>query len=330
VGTGAPRASTSGKPVKGSGAATTAVADAEAEDSEEIDVSDQLEELDDTDPVDDLDGSDDLIIDDEEDDETSTSVSVWGAGAVRDAATAVRAARPEPLITDMNLNPETKDHGRGEAPVRDSSESAARGLGSVHDEPPTPEPQRMRMPSEMKTPKQTLVEAGTEFKGTLKSSCPVVVNGTIDGDIDAPTLSIASTGAILGNVKAKTLHSQGTLSGSVEAEEVFLSGAVRSKTVIKTRRLEVKLGSSDKGQLEVTFGNCDLEVSDSSEADPSGALLSTPDGENDPYTSNGWDTADTTAGSVSPAAALVSAGRSTAKASRRNEGSLEEAKKTLR
>ena len=34
--------------------------------------------------------------------------------------------------------------------------------------------------------KRTLVEEGTQFKGTLSSSCPIVVKGRIDGDISAP------------------------------------------------------------------------------------------------------------------------------------------------
>jgi cytoskeletal protein CcmA (bactofilin family) len=119
----------------------------------------------------------------------------------------------------------------------------------------------MTMPIESsKTPKQTLVEEGTEFKGTLKSSCAVVVNGTIDGEVDAPEITITRSGAVLGALKAKKVRSQGTLSGNVDAGDVFLSGSVRSNTVIKAKSLEVKLGSSDKGQLEVTFGDCNLEV----------------------------------------------------------------------
>jgi cytoskeletal protein CcmA (bactofilin family) len=118
----------------------------------------------------------------------------------------------------------------------------------------------MKMPSESKTPKQTLVEEGTEFKGTLKSSCAVVVNGTIDGEVDAPEITITRSGAVLGAIKAKKVRSQGTLSGNVDAGDVFLAGSVRSNTVIKAKSLEVKLGSSDKGQLEVTFGECNLEV----------------------------------------------------------------------
>jgi cytoskeletal protein CcmA (bactofilin family) len=311
--------------------ATPSRSEAENEDSEEIDVSDQLEEVDDMDTADTLDAFDDLILEDEDDEETSTSVSIRAAGAVGDEATTVQVAPPEALASAMNLTSETTHHGMDEALVRDSSESTAQSLGSVLSETPEPDPERMRMPSEMKTPKQTLVEAGTEFKGTLKSSCPVVVNGTIDGDIDAPTLNIALTGAILGTVKAKTLRSQGTLSGNVEAEEVFLSGAIRSKTVIKTRRLEVKIGSSDRGQLEVTFGNCDLEVEDAlSEPESGVASLSSAESESesDPFSSSGWDSPEIAPGSGGPAAA--SSARSTSKSSRRNEGPGDDTKKTLR
>lgn len=120
----------------------------------------------------------------------------------------------------------------------------------------------MKMPIETsKAPKQTLVEEGTEFKGTMKSSCPVVVNGTIDGEVDAPEITITRSGAVLGTVKAKKVRSLGTLSGNVDAGDVFLAGSVRSNTVIKAKSLEVKLGS-EKGQLEVTFGECNLEVGD--------------------------------------------------------------------
>jgi cytoskeletal protein CcmA (bactofilin family) len=123
----------------------------------------------------------------------------------------------------------------------------------------------MTMPIDLsKSPKHTLVEEGTEFNGTLKSSCPLVVNGTIDGQVDAPEITITRSGAVLGVIKAKKLRSQGTISGNVDAGDVFLSGSVRSNTVIKAKSLEVKLGS-ERGQLEVTFGECNLEVGEATE-----------------------------------------------------------------
>lgn len=144
------------------------------------------------------------------------------------------------------------------------------------------------MAADTKTPKQTIVEAGTEFKGTIVSSCPVVVNGKLEGEIDAPSLSIARTGAVLGTIRARTLRSHGTLAGSVDAGEVFVSGAVRSKTVIKAKRLEARLGSSEHGQLEVTFGECDLAVSDESAPEPS-SPRSALAGEAEASGGSGWD-----------------------------------------
>lgn len=111
----------------------------------------------------------------------------------------------------------------------------------------------------MDKPKQTLVEEGTELKGTLKSRCQVVVNGSIDGQIEAPALRITQTGSVLGTVRAQTLRSEGTLAGDIDADDVYLSGTVRSNTMIRAKTLEVKL-TPEKGKLEVTFGECLLEV----------------------------------------------------------------------
>jgi cytoskeletal protein CcmA (bactofilin family) len=155
-----------------------------------------------------------------------------------------------------------------------------------------------------KPPKQTLVEEGTEFKGTLKSSCPVVVNGTIDGEVDAPEITITRSGAVLGALKAKKVRSQGTLSGNVDAGDVFLSGSVRSNTVIKAKSLEVKLGS-EKGQLEVTFGDCNLEVGEPvTEAEitshPS-ASSDVVDAVKEPRASEGWSSLEAPEPAPAPA-----------------------------
>jgi cytoskeletal protein CcmA (bactofilin family) len=109
--------------------------------------------------------------------------------------------------------------------------------------------------------KQTTVEEGTEFKGTLHSQCEVVVRGVVDGDLTAPSVVVAQTGTVVGNVKADCLRSEGVLAGRVDADDVYLSGSVRSDTVIRAKTLEVKL-HRDKDKLEVTFGACILEVGD--------------------------------------------------------------------
>jgi len=109
--------------------------------------------------------------------------------------------------------------------------------------------------------KQTLIEQGTEFKGTMKSTCPVVVNGLVEGDLTAPELDVTATGTVRGNIKANRLSSRGMLSGNIDAGDLFLSGSVGSKTVIKAKNLEVKL-APDQGRMELTFGECTLDIGD--------------------------------------------------------------------
>lgn len=38
-------------------------------------------------------------------------------------------------------------------------------------------------PNDAATTKRTLVEEGTRFKGSLTSTCPIVVQGSVEGDV---------------------------------------------------------------------------------------------------------------------------------------------------
>jgi cytoskeletal protein CcmA (bactofilin family) len=111
------------------------------------------------------------------------------------------------------------------------------------------------------TGKHTLVEEGTEFKGTMSSNCPIVVMGKVEGDVTGPVIQVSTTGVIAGHVKVKELRSDGEVAGEVEAEVVRISGRVRDGTKIRARSLEVSL-SATKGGMEVVFGECELAVGD--------------------------------------------------------------------
>jgi cytoskeletal protein CcmA (bactofilin family) len=113
---------------------------------------------------------------------------------------------------------------------------------------------------DLPTGKHTLIEEGTEFKGSLSSNCPIVVVGKIEGDVTGPMIHVASTGVVAGKVRVKELRSEGELAGDVEADAVQVAGVVRDKTVIRARTLQVTLNTS-KG-VEVTFGDCELAIGD--------------------------------------------------------------------
>jgi cytoskeletal protein CcmA (bactofilin family) len=115
--------------------------------------------------------------------------------------------------------------------------------------------------------KKTLVEEGTEFKGSLASSCPIEVKGAVEGEVSGPVLTVRSTGAVRGKVKVSQIHSEGEIAGEFDAEEVRLSGTVKDNTVIRAKSLEVRLAS--EGKMQVMFGECELEIGDAPTAQPS-------------------------------------------------------------
>ncbi|HVH47886.1 MAG TPA: polymer-forming cytoskeletal protein [Labilithrix sp.] len=119
----------------------------------------------------------------------------------------------------------------------------------------------LRNPIGSATEKRTLVEEGTTFKGSLTSTCPIFVKGGVEGDIQAPSLTVATSGTVSGKVKAGELKSEGALAGEFDVEKVQLSGSVKDNTVIKAKSLEVKLTASS-AKMQVVFGECELEVGD--------------------------------------------------------------------
>jgi cytoskeletal protein CcmA (bactofilin family) len=111
----------------------------------------------------------------------------------------------------------------------------------------------------MSNVKKTLVEEGTEFKGSLASNCPVEVKGRIEGEVKAPVLNVSVSGAVRGKVKVNELRSEGELAGEFDADSVQLSGNVKDNTVIRAKSLEVKL-STGNGKMQVIFGECELDI----------------------------------------------------------------------
>ena len=82
----------------------------------------------------------------------------------------------------------------------------------------------------------------------------------MEGSIKAPAITIARSGSLTGTAKIGQLLSEGELSGDFEADAVRLAGKVGNNTTIRARSLEAKLAAKEKGGLQVTFGECQLEV----------------------------------------------------------------------
>jgi cytoskeletal protein CcmA (bactofilin family) len=109
--------------------------------------------------------------------------------------------------------------------------------------------------------KKTVVDQGTAFKGSLSSSCPIVIMGKIEGEVTGPAIEVTDTGALAGKAKVSELRSRGELAGEFDADEVELAGRVRDNTIIRARSLLVAPGRSD-GEPAALFGECEIQVGD--------------------------------------------------------------------
>jgi cytoskeletal protein CcmA (bactofilin family) len=109
--------------------------------------------------------------------------------------------------------------------------------------------------------KQTVIEEGTDFDGSINSRCAITLSGTMKGELLAPALTVTPSGTVNGRVKVEQLVSHGEVSGEIEAQSVELSGKVSDQTVINADTLEVRLSQPEEG-IRVTFGNCELRVGD--------------------------------------------------------------------
>ncbi|MEA2699038.1 MAG: hypothetical protein QOI66_3309 [Myxococcales bacterium] len=106
--------------------------------------------------------------------------------------------------------------------------------------------------------KKTVIEEGTAFKGTLSANCAVVVRGQVEGEITGPSLEVAESGTVDGQVKVTELRSKGELTGTFEADDVILCGRVRDDTVIIAKTLEVVPPKT--GALAVELFDCELQI----------------------------------------------------------------------
>jgi cytoskeletal protein CcmA (bactofilin family) len=106
--------------------------------------------------------------------------------------------------------------------------------------------------------KRTVVEEGTQLKGNLESACPVVVHGRVQGDVQAPSLTVSATGVVEGTAKVGAIRCEGELAGEFDAEHVELFGTVKDNTIIRATTIEMKL-TGKRGKKQIIFGEADAE-----------------------------------------------------------------------
>ncbi|MDC1382772.1 polymer-forming cytoskeletal protein [Candidatus Puniceispirillum sp.] len=80
--------------------------------------------------------------------------------------------------------------------------------------------------------------------GSISASKPVIMSGQLDGNIDAVSMHIASTGVINGDIKADNLKIDGTVIGNIVAEQLHLSASGCLKGEVRCRSVVIDEGAN--------------------------------------------------------------------------------------
>ncbi|MFN0043092.1 MAG: polymer-forming cytoskeletal protein [Alphaproteobacteria bacterium] len=96
----------------------------------------------------------------------------------------------------------------------------------------------------------SIIAADVRIVGQFSSQGDVQIDGTVEGDVRAKTVTIGPTGAITGEVVADSISISGAVNGRLRAKNVSLARSARVKGDIAHESLSIEAGAQFEGQVE--------------------------------------------------------------------------------
>ena len=100
----------------------------------------------------------------------------------------------------------------------------------------------------------SIISEGSEFKGNIKSSGEIQIDGVVNGNVRAKQVVVGVNGNVRGNVTANFLRICGKIEGEIRAEtlEIVSSASVKGNVYKKTISMEA--GSKIVGNINELEG----------------------------------------------------------------------------
>ena len=100
----------------------------------------------------------------------------------------------------------------------------------------------------------SIISEGSEFKGNIKTSGEIQIDGVINGNVRAKQVVVGVNGNVRGNVTANFLRICGKIEGEIRAEtlEIVTSASVKGNVYKKTISMEA--GSKIIGNINELEG----------------------------------------------------------------------------
>ncbi len=100
----------------------------------------------------------------------------------------------------------------------------------------------------------SIISPDLKIVGNLKSNGAIQIDGTIEGDIDVPLLTVGEQGKVDGSTVAETVRIFGTVSGRVQAKTVRLAESAKVTADITHESLAIEVGAYFEGRMHPLKG----------------------------------------------------------------------------
>lgn len=133
----------------------------------------------------------------------------------------------------------------GRAPFPPDRSLPLEDLATLPELPPGPEPK-----STQATSKVSFLAADLTLVGTLKTSSDLVIEGTVEGDIQAFRVTLGEQSFLHGEVMADDLTVWGRVEGQLSGLKVHLASTARVSGDIRHRILAIDAGAQFEGSAQ--------------------------------------------------------------------------------
>ena len=96
----------------------------------------------------------------------------------------------------------------------------------------------------------SIISADMKINGSVQSDGEMQIDGTIDGDVQAASLTIGQSGKIIGEVRAETVVIRGRVEGAVRAKKVELETGADVHGDIVHASLSIHGDANFEGQVK--------------------------------------------------------------------------------
>jgi len=123
---------------------------------------------------------------------------------------------------------------------------------------PPPQPQSNTAPSG--TLGVSVISKALKITGQLESTEDIHIDGQVDGDVRAVSVTVGSGAKVKGTVYGNSVKLSGTIEGKIEAEKVVLTSSAHMSGDVIHQDIKIESGAFIDGHCRPEFGKSEDKV----------------------------------------------------------------------